>query len=30
MEHSLTIDTQLQVDQMKRKMEAKFNKQIFI
>ena len=29
-EHSLNADTKLQVDQIKRKMEAKFNKPFFI
>ena len=29
-EHSLIADTKLQVDQSKRKMEAKFNKPFFI
>ena len=29
-EHSLIADTKLQVDQIKRKMEANFNKQFFI
>ena len=29
-EHSLIADTKLQVDQIKRKMEAKFNKPFFI
>ena len=29
-EHSLIADTQLQVDQIKRKMEADFNKPFFI
>ena len=29
-EHSLVADTKLQVDQIKRKMEAKFNKPFFI
>ena len=29
-EHSLISDAKLQVDQIKRKMEAKFNKQFFI
>ena len=29
-EHSLVADTKLQVDQIKRKMEAKFNKLFFI
>ena len=29
-EHSLIADTKLQADQIKRKMEAKFNKPFFI
>ena len=29
-DHSLIADTKLQVDQIKRKMEAKFNKPLFI
>ena len=29
-EHSVNADTELQVDQIKRKMEAKFNKPFFI
>ena len=30
MDHSLIADTKLQIDQIKRKIEAKFNKPFFI